>query len=94
MRTSILTTNPIHIEDFTLVYRKTITTQWQFVGYRCIKCDRVIKNDSTVPKHKQNCKPYVRKYNVDPEPLIILNQKRTEWVPISYEKNQIPGNDK
>ena len=82
MRNSVLTTNPEPIDNFHLVYRRTITTKWQFVGYRCLNCDRVLKNDTTVPRHKENCKKHVRVYKLDPDPELVINNKREPWEPI------------
>jgi hypothetical protein len=51
----------------------------------------MVKQDSAMLKHKVNCKPHIRVYNVD-DPEIILNNQRTKWVPYSYEMNQICHN--
>jgi len=89
MRLSQLTTDPKPIDNYHLVYRRPVTTKWQFVGYRCLNCDRVLKNDTTVPKHTLNCKKHVRVYKVEPEPIITLDKVGQPWQP--FEMNQNPG---
>lgn len=92
MRTINLSDNPQHHDNFHLVYRRPLQPKgdsiWEFVGYRCLNCDRVIRNDSTVPKHKLNCKAYVRKYPVEPKPVTILNIQRTEWTPFDIDAHE------
>jgi len=95
MRIVKLNPNPTHQENFHLVYRRPLQPKgdsiWEFAGYRCMNCDRMVKQDSAMLKHKVNCKPHIRVYNVD-DPEIILNNQRTKWVPYSYEMNQICHN--
>jgi hypothetical protein len=97
MRQVKLNENPQHHDNYHLVYRRPLVpkgdTIWQFCGYRCLNCDRVIKQDNTLVKHSVTCKPYVRVYKMDNEPEIILNNKRTEWVPYTVEMNQVPGDN-
>ena len=81
MRTSTLTENPTPIENYHLVYRRLARNHWQFVGYRCLNCDRVIRNDVTVPKHSQNCKKHERIYKIDPDPIKVLNKHGNDWEP-------------
>lgn len=91
MRTINLSNNPEHHDNFHLVYRRPLQPKgnsvWEFCGYRCLNCDRVIKNDNTVPKHKLNCKPYVRGFKLDPDPSIIINNRREPWVPLEMNQN-------
>jgi hypothetical protein len=92
MRIVKLNPNPVHQENFHLVYRRPLQpigdSIWQFAGYRCLNCDRMVKQDSAMLKHKVNCKPHVRVYNTD-DPQIILNKQRTKWVPYHVEMIQV-----
>jgi hypothetical protein len=96
MRLSKLTTTPEHIKNYNLVYRLMLqdpykkTRLWQFVGYRCQKCDRVIKNDTTIPSHTVSCKKPLQKYRLE-NPDVILNLKRESWEP--FEMNQVYQNN-
>lgn len=63
---------------------------WTFTGYRCVKCDRIFKNSSTLPGHADSC-PQNRvrqKYKVveiDPSAK-VLTESREVWQP--YDFNQ------
>jgi hypothetical protein len=84
MRKSILSNNPKPTERYDLVYR-LITDKdnkkskiWNFSGYRCNVCDKILKNDSTLPKHSTHCMPRERKYNID-EPEQIIDRYGRPW---------------
>ena len=91
MRIVKLNDNPQHHENYHLVYRRPLQPKgdsvWEFCGYRCLNCDRVIKLDNTLIKHSVSCKPYTRKYTVEPEDITIYNVKGELWTP--FEMNQV-----
>lgn len=92
MRIVKLNPNPQHHENFHLVYRRPLQplgpSKWEFMGYRCVKCDRTVQNDSTVIKHGLNCKPREKKLR-DEEPLMILDSKGESWTPFEINQEKI-----
>jgi phage FluMu protein Com len=59
---------------------------WEFKGYRCVKCDKVLKrNHNGVPTHQQKCKEInkTREYKtveIDPTATVLDNRGRV-WKP-------------
>jgi hypothetical protein len=62
---------------------------WKFVGYRCIFCNRMMRNTDMVDRHSNNC-PSLKNFrrrmsNLKEEPTIVTNDRQI-WSPI--ETNQ------
>jgi hypothetical protein len=91
MRIVKLNPNPTHQENFHLVYRRPLQPKgdsiWEFAGYRCMNCDRMVKQDSAMLKHKVNCRPHIRVYNVD-DPELVINNKREVWQPFDINVHE------
>lgn len=79
-------------KNFNVAYnfdRKSKT--WEFVGYKCVKCHKVLKQKNVVPRHQENCKDIntPRVYNtheIDPKAK-VLNMKRDNWEPLDFNQN-------
>lgn len=79
-------------KDFHLAYSQDLKTkQWEFVGYRCMKCMKLFKRDTTVPNHFKNCKEIntVRKYKVvEIDPTAKVKDKTGKlWQPLDFNQN-------
>lgn len=82
-------------KNFYLTYNyNSKTSEWEFKGYRCIKCDRVLhRNQNGVPKHNENCKEInrVKKYKtveIDKD-ATVLDVEGKVWEPLDF--NQFPA---
>ena len=95
MRTVKLNPNPTYQENFHLLYRRPMQPKgdsiWEFCGYRCLNCDRVIRQDTTLIKHRTTCKPHEKKYRNDIKSLTVYDKYGNEWEPllIPFDMNQI-----
>lgn len=76
---------------FHLTYNFNSKTElWQFMGYRCTKCERNFKKKETLTNHLSACHILKRKkkymsQEID-EKAVVLTPTREVWRP--YESNQ------
>lgn len=71
-------------------YNNTLN-DWEFKGYHCTKCGRIVQNQRLVPRHYENCKAihHVAVYKteeIDPSAKVV-NKKGELWKPLDF--NQI-----
>lgn len=80
-------------KNFYLTYHyDTKTDTWEFKGYRCVKCNRILhRNQNGVPKHQENCREInktkvYKTVEIDPTAKVLdVNGKL--WKPLDF--NQI-----
>ena len=77
-------------KNFYLSYAyNNIEQQWQFRGYRCTKCDRILqRNVNGVPKHQQTCKEInktkvYKTVEIDPT-ATVLDVYGNSWHPYGF----------
>lgn len=72
-------------KHFTKVYQfEAKKKQWQLKGYHCTRCERIVKFESTIDKHSENCpKKNPKVYGVDPTPEILLDINGNNWKPFT-----------
>lgn len=79
-------------KNFYLAYNYSPKTDdWEFAGYKCVKCGRVLSQTGVVPRHEKNCKEInkTRTYKtveIDPS-ATVLDTKGNVWKPLDF--NQI-----
>lgn len=82
----ILPTNPIHYNNYSLVYTLH-KGQWHFMGWRCHTCDKLIKTESVLITHPKTHTIYKRLSEDEQlENVQIITVDRKPWV--SLGKNQ------
>ena len=63
------------------------TKEWEFVGYKCMHCERLFKTSQVRVKHLNTCRGISRKtIYVDPDPT-IYDKNGKLWKPFT-ETNQ------
>jgi transposase-like protein len=61
---------------------------WQFMGYRCMKCGVTFKRANTVPNHPDSCREtMVSKRNIEDVKLNIVTVNGKKWEPIDFNQN-------
>lgn len=80
-------------KNFYLNYQFNSTDkEWEFRGYRCVKCDRLLhRNVNGVPSHQKSCKEInkTRVYKtveIDPTAKVV-DVRGQIWKPIDFNQN-------
>ena len=60
--------------------------EWQFIGYRCVFCERTIKSNKAMDKHYENCKSRVRNKEKEESTEKVLREYKGSG---ALETNQI-----
>lgn len=72
--------------NFHLTYKLDMKSKiWQFVGYKCTKCQRTLTKDTSIPKHELNCRGIIRNREIDGD-VTVLTVTGEVWQP--YDSNQ------
>jgi len=77
-------------KEFHLAHQyNPIIKRWDFKGYSCAKCGRIVQNPNIVPKHSMNCKkPGPTIYLQEPEPEQIINVRGEPWTPYTVKSQK------
>ena len=59
------------------------TKNWNFMGFRCSRCNQSLKTPISLERHNINCKVINKTITRNFPPTEIITVNRTEWKPIT-----------
>lgn len=65
--------------------------EWQFMGFRCIRCGHVFKKHNTIDGHAESCKYIITtenmlKRDIENQPYMITPKGKL-WQPLDFNQN-------
>ena len=89
----VLPDNPEYVENYSLVYAHN-KNSWQFMGWRCMTCDKVIRQISKLKNHPNTHTVYKRLSEDEQlQNVQILTVDRKNWTSFAENNQTYPPHE-